>query len=159
MADNLDDPVLGSLTLRIRGIPMPPSVNSLYFTKGGKRILTTEGRVYKDSIKQLMADIGSKQSEHDIVMDNIKLSITYDFYFKGVETKSWHTGKSKNRFRKVDISNRVKVLEDGLVEGLGIDDTQFMRVNITKNNTNDDEYVDINIYRAWEDVNVQGTRH
>lgn len=156
----LDDPVLGSLTLKIDNVPMPPSVNALYFTKGSRRILTTEGRIYKDSIKEMMANIAAKQHSYDITLENIRLSVSYDFFFKNIESKSWKAGKSKNRFRKIDISNRVKVLEDGIVEGLGIDDTQFMQVNLIKLQTDGDtEYVNIKLYRCWEDINVQGTRH
>lgn len=156
----LDDPVLGSLTLKIDNVPMPPSVNALYFTKGNRRILTTEGRIYKDSIKEIMANIAATQRSHDITLENISLGVSYDFFFKNIESKSWKAGKSANRFRKNDISNRVKVLEDGIVEGLGIDDTQFKHINLSKlQAVGDSEYVNIRLYRCWEDINVQGTRH
>jgi len=83
-----------------------------------------------------------------VSLENVRLAISYDFYFNNVETKSWLKKKSATRFRKIDISNRVKVLEDGVSESLGIDDSQFMNILLTKNETDKDEYVNIRIYNC-----------
>jgi Holliday junction resolvase RusA-like endonuclease len=137
---------LGSLITTIENIPMPPSVNSLYFTNKGRRTLSSEGRQYKDMIHGLVA---TKCRELATVsLENVRLAISYDFYFNNVETKSWLKKKSATRFRKIDISNRVKVLEDGVSESLGIDDSQFMNILLTKNETDKDEYVNIRIYNC-----------
>jgi Holliday junction resolvase RusA-like endonuclease len=140
-----EDLVLGTIILKITNLPMPPSVNSLYFTKGGKRILSSEGRIYKDMIKSALAEMASaKPSDTDL--ENHKLSIRFDLFFSSVENKAWHSGKSKNRFKKIDVSNRIKVIEDALVEGLGIDDCQFFNMLINKRQSESSEYVNIYVY-------------
>jgi len=40
--------------------------------------------------------------------------------------------KAKNRYKRVDLSNRVKLLEDSLVTVLGIDDSCFFTLLLRK---------------------------
>jgi Holliday junction resolvase RusA-like endonuclease len=161
MQVEVDDIVLGSLILRISELPIPPSINQLYFTKGGRRILTADGRIYKDCIKSALAELGSNAKDLEIPeLHNHKLSIRMDFFLGRVENKSWSSGKTQTRFKKVDISNRVKVLEDALVEGLGIDDSQFFNMFISKSLVQDGkpDYVNIHLYSLEAHEN-NGTRH
>jgi Holliday junction resolvase RusA-like endonuclease len=116
----------------------PPSSNNAYFTKlqrkGGKsipiRVLTNEGRKYKREFKtwlakehpNLLAFFGNKHGE---------FSILVVLYFKEVYNAGWPK-TVKTRHKRLDASNRVKVLEDALAEACGHDDSQHMTISSMK---------------------------
>ncbi len=85
---------------------IPPSVNSLYATVKGRRVLSKAGREYKDSVgRQIMAENGAQRFT---VASGDRLALTIRLYFPDK--------------RRTDISNRIKVLEDALSEVLHFDD-------------------------------------
>jgi len=55
------------------------------------------------------------------------------FTFETVINKGWAKKQAKTQYKKFDVGNRRKLLEDCLVEVLGeIDDSLFFEVNLTK---------------------------
>lgn len=96
-------------TLRL---PWPPSVNNLYWTIRGKRVLTKQGREYH----QAAAAICHANHLHTITGS---VSLRIDVH-------------PPNNLRR-DISNLIKVIEDGLTEGgAWLDDCQVVDLRITK---------------------------
>ncbi len=133
----------GKSLTRIDGIPMPPSVNAIYFTRGKNRVLTTVGRTYKEDVKALIIkDVMTKPS---VEFKNVPMILHLTFYFAQIENKNYQ--KSGNRFKRIDVSNRIKILEDAIAETIGIDDCQFLCV-IAEKGQAEIESVTMEIYDA-----------
>lgn len=114
--------------LRIDGLP--PSSNHAYFNnpKGG-RTTTDAGRKY------LTETAGHLQQRYRREMMFFKKNVPYCFlvrlYFQEVENKGYPTS-AENRYKKLDGSNRIKLLEDALKNAGGIDDSQVLLFLVDK---------------------------
>lgn len=130
---------LGKVVMKTDNLPMPPTVNKVYFTHGKSRSLTSAGKTYKEDVKAILI----KQILETKIPDlkDKPLALWMVCYFEQVENKN----TAKSRFKRIDVSNRIKVLEDAVVETLGIDDSQFMTV-IAQKKQADTESVSIEIY-------------
>ena len=103
-------------------LPLPPSSNQLYSSVKGRLIKSIEGRKY-DNLIQLyklkkfrdLEKIASSFGSDDL------LHIETIFIFN----KNRIVGK-KGQIKKLDASNRIKQLHDGLSTLLGIDDCRFV---------------------------------
>jgi Holliday junction resolvase RusA-like endonuclease len=118
-------------------LPMPPSVNKLYATVRGRRIMTTKGKAVKHEITQLV--VKHIASMPDLFHTENKLRLTVDLYFSAVENAGWSKGKAKNRYKRIDVSNRAKLLEDALFLGIGIDDSLIFELIMRKHAATDGE--------------------
>jgi len=106
---------------------LPPSVNHAYFQKGNRRILTAKGKKFKVEVKTHIA----RNCPHVLDFFNREdpYTIIFSLYFEAVHT----VGKTaKSRYKKIDVSNRVKLLEDALTDACGHDDSQHMIVAACK---------------------------
>ena len=122
----------------------PPSYNNSYFTiivtsKGGngrghkvpKQVLTDEGRKFKREFKTWLA-----KNHHDVLRffdssPSGEYEVLTKLYFKKVYNAGWPI-KAATRHTKVDVTNRVKILEDAIVEACGHDDSQHFSFSVTK---------------------------
>lgn len=134
----------GKSLMKIEGVSMPPSVNAIYFTRGKNRVLTTLGKTYKEDIKSVIIQhiMSTKQV---LEFKNIPMILHLTFFFTHIENKNYQ--KSGNRFKRIDVSNRIKILEDAIAETLGIDDCQFLCV-IAEKGQAQLETVTLEIYDA-----------
>ena len=114
-------------------LPMPPSVNKLYATVRGKRIMTAQGKAVKREIVQLV--VAHVATMPDLFRAESRLRLTVDLYFAAVENAGWSKGKAKNRYKRIDVSNRAKLLEDALFSGIGIDDSLIFELIMRKHST------------------------
>ena len=110
-------------------LPLPPSVNKLYFVKGGRKILSSDGRALKE---QMRAIVSKAVALNATSVENRKLRVSLTFFFPLVENKGWSQGKSKSRYKKVDVSNRIKLVEDALFSAIGVDDSQVFELLVRK---------------------------
>jgi|688.fasta_scaffold08687_4 Holliday junction resolvase RusA-like endonuclease len=121
-------------------LPFPPSVNSLYVTdfRTKRRFKSKEGR-------QFQTDMHLWALDH---IDQIKL------FTKGPCYKlrlTFFIAKDKlltkdDRLKKLDVSNRVKPIEDALCNLLEIDDKDFLEIIIQKTlSPRDSSWVDATI--------------
>ena len=104
----------------------PPSTNDLYAVIRGRKILTSKGRAYKNAIKYEVAKKG--------IMTPMDIMKKYEFYYKLI-APDWKVKKWPNatlKYRKFDLSNRIKCLEDAICESLGIDDSQIFKIMMEK---------------------------
>jgi Holliday junction resolvase RusA-like endonuclease len=108
---------------------LPPSVNKMYVhTKWGPKP-SVEMRKFKATARieiakqlDLTAEPADGNSAHILVID---------YFLPNLYNKGW-PGKAKTRFKRRDVSNLVKVLEDVVAECLGIDDSCFVEERIRK---------------------------
>ena len=127
---------LRAAPLRLR-LPFPPSTNQLYATVFKRRVLSAEGKKYKRYVSQRVPVLTPPLEVHESI--EIRLKFHYPLLFRN--------GKR----RKLDISNRIKVLEDAIVDALGEDDSAVSTLVITRADTGRDgaSWVDVEI-RALE---------
>jgi len=131
---------------------MPPSINKLYFIKSGRKHISSEGK----SLKARMKGIILNEAVSALWLNNAQnsaLEMKLELFFPAVENKGWPS-KAKYRYKRVDITNRVKLLEDALSEALGIDDSVFFKTTITKQKGEERACVTI---KPYEQDRTKGT--
>lgn len=142
---------------RLPGIP--PSSNHAYFTKvqraKGKtipiRVLTAKGKRYKTDVKTYLAK--ERQDVLSFFQPNRPYCLIVEFRMSNLLSTTWgQQGGAANRYKKVDVSNRLKLVEDALTDACGHDDSQHFRVLLWKSIalSPEDERVEIWAW-CWED--------
>jgi len=102
-------------------LPVPPSVNHQYATVNGRRLLSSAGRAYKAQVGQLVW-LKLAQSVHRtgllawLQSDWLALSIR--FYFTSALRR--------------DVDGGLKIAQDSLCEGLGINDNRIIETHLYK---------------------------
>lgn len=112
---------------------LPPSVNEAYsnIIKKGKgkrmvsiRVLSAKAKKYK---RVTMADLVQRYpAEMMFFKPNTPYGFAAQFAFLELENKTFATGEAKSRYKKVDVSNRLKIIEDVVAEAGGYDDSQHL---------------------------------
>jgi len=119
--------------LTLDNIPLPPTVNKAYKSIGrGRRALTTEGKSYKRRlIDSVIPRFAIDSFAKDLIKENEALTVDITLHLDNIQNKGWPK-KSKTRYKRIDISNRIKLLEDALFECFGVDDCNVFQLTITK---------------------------
>ena len=115
---------------------IPPSINHIYAQVGPRRILKTVGKAYKKRLQQVLLHDHAREVEAllDEAGDDLFLLLSIDVYFPTLVNEGWlkinRSGKrgADSRYKRLDASNRVKVVEDAVVEAIGIDDSRFQAI-------------------------------
>jgi Holliday junction resolvase RusA-like endonuclease len=105
---------------------LPPSTNHAYFNlpRGG-RALTNAGKRYKaETAAHLLQQYPAELAE---VSTNRPYSVVYLLTVPTLLNKGF-PDKAKNKYKALDVSNRVKLLEDVLAEVTALDDSTNMNV-------------------------------
>ena len=99
-------------------LPMAPSVNSLYATVNGRRVLSREGRIYHKTVAALVKAQCSRAVQAAFPWETpVALSLYVTFPDR----------------RRCDVSNRIKALEDALkLAGVYKDDSQVTELHAYK---------------------------
>jgi hypothetical protein len=126
----------------------PISINTAY-SGAGHRFLTKEGKHFEDAMKTATAHAISAlpvkwQDVVDCVYKNKgSIDLRIWLYFDDLWNPAWKPGEmtkgGKKRgpvlqspFKKKDATNYVKLVEDSIVKGSGIDDSCFTDVSVSK---------------------------
>jgi hypothetical protein len=128
---------------------VPISTNQAYAKKrgSGARILTKKGKKYKNETKAYIA----KHYPQALLYfkPQVPYVVVVEFTFHGREhlyTKGWDDPKSdcQNRYKTLDVSNRLKLFEDALASATAVDDKHNFAVLLSKTWARDFERTD-----AW----------
>ena len=113
---------------------LPPSTNKLYQrTRQGRVVLSKDARMFRERLQQRM--VGELPN---LASFPIGPEVVYQFdsilYFESLENAGWaqtyargkNKGKRKaaTRYKKIDVDNRVKFLQDSVMASIGADDCQ-----------------------------------
>jgi Holliday junction resolvase RusA-like endonuclease len=102
-------------------IPMPPSLNNVYVTNRttGRRFLSKVGKAFKDQAGWTVREqVTACEREGIPLAASERYGITLFLYF----------GPARKGQRR-DVSNRIKVAEDAVMEALGVDDSYISEVH------------------------------
>jgi hypothetical protein len=135
---NIVEDIENRLTL-ILELPLPPTDNSIYISinigSKPRRILSNAAKKFKNQIKVAIARVLIENSGRIKDADFFNNESIYVFkistYFECIENKGWPK-KAKYRFKKIDLTNRNKLLIDSICENLNIDDSQIFKVLLEK---------------------------
>lgn len=112
---------------------VPLSINSAYVKgRGGVRFLSAKGKTYKMEVKTHIVRHFPQE------LQKLKPNVPYCVYYRltfGDATLLLNKGypeSTENRYKKFDVSNRVKLLEDALSEATAIDDCHNWVVCVSK---------------------------
>jgi Holliday junction resolvase RusA-like endonuclease len=109
---------------------LPPSVNRAYTFAHNRKILTGTARTFKIKCFEALKHGGLPSINPDKA-----LRLDLQFYVKNLENKGW-PDKAKHRFKKRDVSNWIKLLEDVISKYVEVDDSSFVDVLARKRDAN-----------------------
>ncbi|HXX77880.1 MAG TPA: RusA family crossover junction endodeoxyribonuclease [Ktedonobacteraceae bacterium] len=102
-------------------LPLPPGINEQYATVSGHRVSTTVARRFKQEVKHKLAALerdGTLSEELRHRLQKGYLSLLLAFYF---ETPL-----------KRDLDGGLKIAQDALCEGLGLNDNRVVSIHLLK---------------------------
>jgi Holliday junction resolvase RusA-like endonuclease len=107
---------------------LPPSVNKLYKNNPwGGRVLSPAAKKFTVAAK---LDLSRVWAFEEALRPNEPYVLSLVFFLPKVVNSGWP--KTKTRFKKQDVTNYIKLLEDVICEVCGIDDSCFMEVHVAK---------------------------
>ena len=102
-------------------LPIPPGINEQYATVNGHRVSTAIARRFKQEVKRKLAVLERAGELHEEIRDRLRrsyLSLLLEFYF---ETPL-----------KRDLDGGLKIAQDALCEGLGLNDNRVVSIQLLK---------------------------
>lgn len=102
-------------------LPIPPGINEQYATINGHRISTAVARRFKKDVKNKLVALEREGMLHEELRERLRqgyLSLLLAFYF---ETPL-----------KRDLDGGLKITQDALCEGLGLNDNRVVSIHLLK---------------------------
>jgi crossover junction endodeoxyribonuclease RusA len=98
-------------------LPLPPSINEQYATVNGHRVTTAPARRFKQQVRSTLRTL----KLHDDLLTHLRqcyLALFLDFYFTSP--------------LKRDLDGGLKITQDALCEGLGLNDNRVVDIHLLK---------------------------
>lgn len=118
-------------------LPVPPSVNHQYATVNGRRLISSVGRAYKAQVEQLLW-LKLAQSAHRAALlarlQSEWLALSIRFYFTSALRR--------------DVDGGLKIAQDALCEGLGINDNRIVETHLYKHIDKDNPRIEVHLTPA-----------
>lgn len=102
-------------------LPIPPSVNHQYATVNGRRLLSAKGRAFKAFVGQQILVALAQSPHRDTLRHNLQqasLSLSIRFFFAAALRR--------------DTDGGLKIAQDALCEGLGLNDNRVVETHLYK---------------------------
>lgn len=110
---------------------VPPTTNHAYFNGPHGRQLSAAGKKFKTEVTSYLA------RNYPSELRGLSVNLPYgflacvsferkDLYCKG------YPESAESRYKKLDVTNRVKLIEDAFVEACAVDDKHFFISTVTK---------------------------
>ena len=113
-------------------LPVPPSVNHQYATVNGRRLISSAGRAYKAQVGELVW-LKLAQSTHRATLlarlQSEWLALSIRFYFTSALRR--------------DVDGGLKIAQDALCEGLGINDNRIVETHLYKHIDKDNPRIEV----------------
>ena len=108
-------------TLLTLTLPLPPSINEQYATVNGHRVSSSVARRFKQQVHTALRLLERQGVLHDHLRNTLRqsyLALLLDFYFATP--------------LKRDLDGGLKITQDALCEGLGLNDNRVVTIHLTK---------------------------
>jgi hypothetical protein len=132
-----------STVLEFRFDGVPKSVNSLYFSRGGRRILSDAGRKFKNAFVTSRGGLTAAEILQFEQVPDGAYHLELWFFLKPERLYNLTYGSDKrvkSAYKKIDVSNLVKLAEDAIAKLTGIHDQANFTVIAHKRVTTGDEW-------------------
>jgi Holliday junction resolvase RusA-like endonuclease len=139
----MSDVLLAELKVDVYETPI--SINKAYSTVRGMRILTKEGKKFEARVTECVARATTQLavSWKDVIDSVYKhggsVRLLIELHMPDLLNGSWvvggsttNSGTQRSPYKKLDGSNYIKLLEDAIVKGTGIDDSCHLETTIRK---------------------------
>jgi|GEM_PF-4710106 len=122
-------------------LEMPPTSNNIYISVGKRRQKSSLARAWQNrAVKEITRQSNlTIQSEFD---PERMYWLDLTFYFDVVVNKGWHEfykrgakkgqRKADSKWKKIDLGNRLKLLEDTVKIAAGVDDSSTFVLHLIK---------------------------
>jgi crossover junction endodeoxyribonuclease RusA len=115
-------------------LPVPPSVNHQYATVNGRRLISSAGRAYKAQVGQLVWLKLAQSTHRAAILARLQsewLVLSIRFYFTSALRR--------------DVDGGLKIAQDALCEGLGINDNRIVETHLYKHVDKDNPRIEISL--------------
>ena len=146
-------------------LSLPPSSNHIYINRRGGRLKSTEARTWENNAVREIIKQTSLGFHKSLNPDNQYL-LAMIFYFKQIINKGWNEKfvkgvkkgerKANNKWKKFDLTNRVKLAEDAMKIATGVDDSSTMATILIKKCDPEYPRLIMKLINLDHDVNAQG---
>jgi crossover junction endodeoxyribonuclease RusA len=102
-------------------LPLPPSINEQYATVDGHRVSSQVARRFKQQVKATLRSLERQNILTEELRNQLRqgyLALFLDFYFTTP--------------LKRDLDGGLKITQDALCEGLGLNDNRVVDIHLTK---------------------------
>ena len=102
-------------------LPLPPSINEQYATVDGRRVSSLTARRFKQQVQVMLRSLEQQGVLDNDLRERLRqgyLSLFLDFYFS-------------TPLRR-DLDGGLKITQDALCEGLGLNDNRVVDIHLTK---------------------------
>jgi crossover junction endodeoxyribonuclease RusA len=102
-------------------LPLPPGVNNMYLSLNGRRVLSPEGRRYKEQVRKRLDELSFSGNLSEEAIDAFRagyLSLFIDFYFATPMRR--------------DLDGGLKIAQDAVCEALGVNDNRVVDIHLVK---------------------------
>ena len=122
-------------------LPLPPSINEQYATVDGHRVSTVVARRFKQQVRDILRTLERQGQVHDELLHSFRqsyLALFLDFYFATP--------------LKRDLDGGLKITQDALCEGLGLNDNRVVDIHLSKHidPLHPHLYVEIEAISDWQ---------
>ena len=115
---------------------LPPSENRIrVHRRQGGQVYSKDAKDFKKQfsahvLREYLVDVSTFVRDHQ---EKSLYELEMQFVFETVINKGWSKKQAKSLYKRFDVGNRRKLIEDCLVEVLGeIDDCLFFKLTLTK---------------------------
>jgi len=125
-------------------LPVPPSINHQYATVSGRRILSAEGRSYKQLVGQHVLMALAKNPERHRLRSMFQahdLVLSIWFYFR-------------SGLRR-DLDGGLKITQDAICEALELNDNRVVEIHLHKRIHKTAPHIDVTLAPFWDDTESQ----
>lgn len=127
---------------------LPPSSNNIYVRhpSGKGRVLSGKARRFKIRAMQAVQE-GARVALMKL-QPNVPYALHLAIFFEQVENKASRYG---HRYKKMDLSNRIKLIEDTIAEAVGLDDCHNFQTVMEKHCDPDNPGLYVTLSRVPEE--------
>jgi crossover junction endodeoxyribonuclease RusA len=115
-------------------LPVPPSVNHQYATVNGRRLMSSAGRAYKIQVGQLVWLKLAQSAHRAHLLTRLQsewLALSIRFFFTSALRR--------------DVDGGLKIAQDALCEGLGINDNRIVETHLYKYIDKDNPRIEVHL--------------
>ncbi len=122
-------------------LPVPPSINHQYATVKGRRVLSAEGRSYKQLVGQHVLIALAKNPDRDrlrTLLQSQDLVLSIWFYFS-------------SSLRR-DLDGGLKITQDAICEALEVNDNRVVEIHLHKGIDKLSPHIDVKLAPFGDDT-------